>query len=74
MKEVTMNRHIDVKFFGAFDNCHMGCESCDFITSTHTDYKNGKATGIVLKVECQNAELCQHMIEHIQQGTILKGA
>lgn len=68
MKEVAMTTQVDVKFNGAFDNCHVGCESCDFITSTHTDYKNGKATGIVLKVECQNAELCQHMIEHIQQG------
>lgn len=57
---------LDIEFVGAFDNCHMGCDSCDFITNTHTFYKDGKATGLSLKVECQNHELCEHLTEHLE--------
>lgn len=56
---------LDIDLVGAFDNCHIGCDSCDFITNTHTFYKDGKATGLSLKVECQNVEQCKHLMEHI---------
>lgn len=56
----------DIDFVGAFDNCYIGCDSCDFITNTHTFYKDGKATGLSLKVECQNVEQCRHLMEHLQ--------
>lgn len=57
---------VDIDFVGVFDNCHIGCDSCDFITNTHTFYKDGKATGLSLKVECQNHELCDHLMEHLE--------
>lgn len=57
----------DIEFVGAFDNCHIGCESCDLITNTHTHYKDGKATGLSLKVECQNVEQCRHLLEHLEK-------
>lgn len=63
---VKMTAQVDITFDGAFDNCHIGCDSCDFITNTHTKYKDGKATGMELKVECQNAEQCRHLMEHLQ--------
>lgn len=66
MKEVSMTAQVDIKFVGVFDNCHIGCDSCDFITNTHTFYKDGKATGLSLKVECQNHELCDHLMEHLE--------
>lgn len=66
MKEVSMTAQVDIKFVGAFDNCHIGCDSCDFITNTHTFYKDGKATGLSLKVECQNVEQCRHLMEHLE--------
>ena len=56
----------DIDFVGVFDNCHIGCDSCDFITNTHTFYKDGKATGLSLKVECQNVEQCRHLMEHLK--------
>lgn len=56
----------DIDFVGVFDNCHIGCDSCDFVTNTHTFYKDGKATGLSLKVECQNHELCEHLMEHLE--------
>lgn len=62
---VKMTAQVDITFDGAFDNCHIGCDSCDFISSTHTKYKDGKATGMELKVECQNAEQCRHLMEHL---------
>lgn len=68
MKEVAMTTQVDVKFNGAFDNCHVGCDSCDFVTSTHTEYRNGKAIGIEVKVRCENAELCEHLLNHIRRG------
>lgn len=55
----------DIDFVGAFDNCYIGCDSCDFITNTHTFYKDGKATGLSLKVECQNVEQCRHLMKHL---------
>jgi hypothetical protein len=58
---------LDIDFVGAFDNCHIGCDSCDFITNTHTFYKDGKATGLSLKVECQNVEQCRHLLEHLEE-------
>lgn len=58
---------VDIDFVCAFDNCHIGCDSCDFITNTHTFYKDGKATGLALKVECQNVEQCRHLLEHFQE-------
>lgn len=67
MKEVSMTAQVDIKFVGVFDNCHIGCDSCDFITNTHTYYKDGKATGLSLKVECQNAEQCRHLLEHLEE-------
>ena len=57
---------VDIDFVGVFDNCHVGCDSCDFVTDTHTFYKDGKATGLSLKVECQNHELCEHLMEHLE--------
>lgn len=63
---MTEKLKADIEFVGVFDNCHIGCESCDFITNTHTFYKDGKATGLLLKVECQNHELCNHLMEHIE--------
>lgn len=63
---MTEKLKADIEFVGVFDNCHIGCESCDFITNTHTFYKDGKATGLLLKVECQNHELCEHLLEHIE--------
>lgn len=66
MKEVSMTAQVDIKFVGVFDNCHIGCDSCDFITNTHTFYKDGKATGLSLKVECQNVEQCRHLLEHLK--------
>lgn len=65
MKEVAMTAQVDIRFTGAFDNCHIGCDSCDFISSTHTQYENGKAVGVVVKVECENAEWCEHMMKHL---------
>ena len=67
MKEVSMTAQVDIKFVGVFDNCHIGCDSCDFITNTHTFYKDGKATGLSLKVECQNVEQCRHLLEHLEE-------
>lgn len=58
---------VDIDFVGVFDNCHIGCDSCDFITNTHTFYKDGKATGLSLKVECQNVEQCRHLLEHLEE-------
>lgn len=58
---------VDIDFVGVFDNCHIGCDSCDFITNTHTFYKDGKATGLSLKVECQNVEQCRHLMEHLEE-------
>ena len=58
---------VDIDFVGVFDNCHIGCDSCDFITNTHTFYKDGKATGLSLKVECQNVEQCRHFLEHLEE-------
>ena len=67
MKEVAMTTKVKILFTGAFDNCHIGCDSCDFVTNTHTFYKDGKATGLSLKVECQNVEQCRHLLEHLQE-------
>lgn len=67
MKEISMTAQVDIKFVGVFDNCHIGCDSCDFITNTHTFYKDGKATGLSLKVECQNVEQCRHLLEHLEE-------
>lgn len=58
---------VDIDFVSVFDNCHIGCDSCDFITNTHTFYKDGKATGLSLKVECQNVEQCRHLLEHLEE-------
>lgn len=69
MKEVAMTTQVKILFTGAFDNCHMGCDSCDFVTTTHTQYKDGKAVGLTLKVRCENAELCEHMLEHLVKIT-----
>lgn len=68
MNEVSMTAQVAIIFQGAFNNCHIGCDSCDFIATTHTAYKDGKATGLSVKVECQNAELCEHMMQHIKEG------
>lgn len=68
MKEVAMTAQVDFRFTGAFDNCHVGCDSCDFITNTHTEYTDGKATFLEVIVECQNADLCEHMMKHLQKG------
>ena len=72
MKEVKMTEQVEIAFRGVFDNCHIGCDSCDFITNCRTSYKDGKATGLEVIVECQNAELCEHMAKHIadMQGAI----
>jgi len=56
---------VDIDFVGVFDNCHIGCDSCDFVSSTHTEYKDGKAVGLTVKVRCENAELCEHMLGHL---------
>lgn len=66
---MTEKLKVDIDFVGVFDNCHIGCDSCDFITNTHTFYKDGKATGLSLKVECQNVEQCRHLMEHLQSIT-----
>lgn len=65
MKEVAMTTQVKIMFNGAFENCHVGCDSCDFVSSTHTEYKDGKAVGLIVKVRCENAELCEHMVEHL---------
>ena len=65
VKKVTAQVDVDITFDGAFDNCHIGCDSCDFITNTHTKYKDGKATGLEVMVECQNAEQCRHLMKHL---------
>ena len=64
---MTEKLKADIEFVGVFDNCHIGCDSCDFITTTHTFYKDGKATGLSLKVECQNVEQCRHLLEHLEE-------
>ena len=69
MKEVAMTTQVKILFTGAFDNCHIGCDSCDFVTTTHTVYKDGTARGLELKVRCENAELCEHMLEHLVKIT-----
>ena len=66
---VKMTAQVDITFDGAFDNCHIGCDSCDFVATTHTDYKNGKAMGLTVKVRCENVELCKHMLEHLVKIT-----
>ena len=65
---------VDIDFVCVFDNCHIGCDSCDFIMNTHTFYKDGKATGLSFKVECQNVEQCEHLMEHLKGNgdTVIK--
>lgn len=65
MKEVAMTTQVKIIFNGAFENCHVGCDSCDFVSSTHTEYKDGKAVGLTVKVRCENAELCEHMVAYL---------
>ena len=65
MKEVPMTAQVRIVFNGAFENCHVGCDSCDFVSSTHTEYKDGKAVGLTVKVRCENAELCEHMVAYL---------
>lgn len=69
MKEVRIDVNVKTVFDGVMDNCHIGCDSCDFVATTHTDYKNGKAMGLTVKVRCENAELCKHMLEHLVKIT-----
>ena len=64
---VKMTAQVDITFDGAFDNCHIGCDSCDFVTTTHTVYKDGTAHGLELKVRCENVELCKHIMEHLKE-------
>lgn len=69
MKEVKMTAQTginDIEFDGAFDNCHIGCGSCDLYATTHTDYDNGMCIGVVVKVSCGNAEQCRHLLEHLE--------
>lgn len=74
MKEVSMTVQVETVFRGAFDNCHIGCDSCDFITNCRTAYKDGKTTGLTVIVECQNAEQCEHLLEHLKShgDTVIK--
>lgn len=69
MKEVRIDVNVKTVFDGVMDNCHIGCDSCDFVSSTHTEYKDGKAVGLTVKVRCENAELCEHMLEHLVKIT-----
>ena len=73
MKETVMTRY-ELKFDGAYNDCHIGCDSCDLYATTHTEYVNGKATAVEVKVSCGNAEQCRHLLEHIKHGTIMMGA
>ena len=57
---------VDIEFIGVYEDCHIGCPSCDFYTNTKTLYESGKATGLKVKIECSNADLCKHMMEHIK--------
>lgn len=66
MKEVNMTLNVKTMFEGAFDNCHIGCDSCDFTAYASTRYKDGKAVGFDVKVKCENAVLCEHMMDHLK--------